>query len=172
MTIKVPPSKDVVRRMLIQWTCIIIVGLLFFYFHFIRKDTRQRGFFCDDQTLMHPYMEEETVPMMMALAIWVFAVLATVIPTEILVHKTRSDKGSIRLAGIRIPAPVLELYRVFGYLFVGGSFCMMFTDISKNTIGRLRPHFLTVCDPWSNDFKGNCTAVKNDDGCTETYYRY
>ena len=35
----------------------------------------------------------------MALAIWVFAVLATVIPTEILVHKTRSDKGSIRLAG-------------------------------------------------------------------------
>ena len=80
---------------------------------------------------------------------------------------------------------------------------MMFTDISKRTIGRLRqtlqlynttiillyrPHFLTVCDPWSNDFKGNCTAVKNycnteptvqeapkkvgDDGCTETYYRY
>ena len=57
MTIKVPPSKDVVQRMLIQWTCIIIIGLLFCYFHFIRKDTRQRGFFCDDQTLMHPYME-------------------------------------------------------------------------------------------------------------------
>ena len=52
-----------------------------------------------------------------------------------------------------------------------------------------RPHFLTICDPWSNAFQGNCTAEKKtlcgteptvqeapknvgDDGCTETYYRY
>ena len=24
-----------------------------------------------------------------------------------------------------------------------------------------RPHFLTICDPWSNEFEGNCTVVRN-----------
>ena len=31
-----------------------------------------------------------------------------------------------------------EIYRIFGYIIVGCSFCMLFTDLSKYTIGRLR----------------------------------
>jgi len=171
MSIQVPPPRDVIQRMIIQWGCILVMGLLFGYFHFIAHFTAQRGFYCDDEYLKHPY-KEETVPMMMAFAIWVFAVLATVIPTEILVYKTRSDKGcqshTIKLCGVYIHCLALELYRVFGYFIVGGSFCMLFTDISKNTIGRLRPHFLTICDPWNNEMGLNCTKEK--DG--QTYWQY
>ena len=50
-----------------------------------------------------------------------------------------------------------------------------------------RPHFLTICDPWSNELKGNCTVERNhcsqgtmgeDDAsdaeqdCTDILYRY
>jgi len=176
MPISVPDSKLLIQRMLIQWGCIIIMGLLFSYFHFIQQHTRQRGFFCDDEALKHPYIDEETVPMTMALGIWVFAILATVIPTEALVDKTRPDQHdqshTVKLCGVYIPFLVLELYRVFGYLLVGGSFCMLFTDISKNTIGRLRPHFLTLCKPWDNEFNGNCTEEKYNGVENMTYFRY
>ena len=50
-----------------------------------------------------------------------------------------------------------------------------------------RPHFLTICDPWSNELKGNCIVERNhcsqgtmgeDDAsdaeqdCTDILYRY
>ena len=36
-----------------------------------------------------------------------------------------------------------------------------------------RPHFLTICDPWSNELKGNCTVVRNHcQQCTDILYRY
>jgi len=143
------------------------MGLLFGYFHFIYHVKRQRGFYCDDESLKHPYVKNETVPMMMAFGIWVFALLATVIPTECLVDRTRPDRhcqsNTLKLCGVYIPTLVLELYRVFGYFFVGCSFCMMFTDISKNTIGRLRPHFFSICQPWEHDsYVGNCTETKDN----------
>ena len=32
-------------------------------------------------------------------------------------------------------------------LILGFSLCMLITDVSKFSLGRLRPHFLAVCNP-------------------------
>lgn len=48
------------------------------------------------------------------------------------------------------------VYKAIGTFLFGAAMSQSLTDIAKYSIGRLRPHFLSVCDPdWS---KINCTA--------------
>ena len=51
----------------------------------------------------------------------------------------------------KIPWLVIELYRNLGYCVLGAATTFVMTDMSKLTIGRLRPHFLTLCDPVLSD---------------------
>jgi phosphatidate phosphatase len=69
----------------------------------------------------------------------------------------------------------VKVYKYLGIYFFGLAFCMSFKDIGKFTIGRLRPHFLTVClpDQASWDTVQNCTGpipgtwrYIEDDVCT------
>ena len=41
----------------------------------------------------------------------------------------------------------MELYRHFGYFSLGALTTLLFTELAKYTVGRLRPHYLTLCDP-------------------------
>ena len=46
----------------------------------------------------------------------------------------------------------MEIYRSLGYCVLGAATTFLFTDLSKFTIGRLRPHFLSLCKPdYSNE---------------------
>ena len=48
---------------------------------------------------------------------------------------------------IEIPWLAIELYRNLGYCVLGAATTFVLTDMSKFTVGRLRPHFLNLCDP-------------------------
>ena len=56
-------------------------------------------------------------------------------------------------SGFDIPLIVAELYRSLGFMIFGAATAFLFTDLSKFTIGRLRPHFLTVCKPDMSECK-------------------
>lgn len=57
---------------------------------------------------------------------------------------------------------VATIYKAIGAFLFGASASQSLTDIAKYSIGRLRPHFLAVCNPdWS---KINCS-----DGYIENY---
>ena len=67
----------------------------------------------------------------------------------------------------------MEIYRSLGYCVLGAATTFLFTDLSKFTIGRLRPHFLSLCKPdYSNetcrDKHGYMRFVEEDeeDVCT------
>ena len=47
----------------------------------------------------------------------------------------------------RTPWICVELYRHFGFFALGALLTLLFTELAKYTIGRLRPHYLTVCGP-------------------------
>ena len=51
----------------------------------------------------------------------------------------------------RTPWILVELYRCFGYFTLGALTTLLFTELAKYTIGRLRPHYLTVCGPRLTD---------------------
>lgn len=51
---------------------------------------------------------------------------------------------------------IATIYKSIGTFLFGAAASQSLTDIAKYSIGRLRPHFLDVCDPdWS---KINCSA--------------
>ena len=61
----------------------------------------------------------------------------------------------------------MEIYRSLGYCVLGAATTFLFTDLSKFTIGRLRPHFLTLCKPnynYYNYTNNNYTLCKDDHG--------
>ncbi|XP_069126922.1 phospholipid phosphatase 1-like [Argopecten irradians] len=110
-----------------------------------------RGFYCDDESLMHPH-KPDTIPT------WDASVAALGIPIismiiieglRMSVFKRSCHCGAVQKRYIQV------LYRCLGTFLFGAAVTQLTTDIAKYSLGRLRPHFLTVCKP---DIK-NCSAM-------------
>ena len=50
------------------------------------------------------------------------------------------------------------LYKMIGPFLFGAAVSQVSTDITKYAAGRLRPHFITVCEPMWDSF--NCTDAQ------------
>lgn len=74
--------------------------------------------------------------------------LFQMVATEVI--NSVSHKPPLMFKGYAIPAWVWESYSVIGVFAFGAACSQLTTDVLKYTIGRLRPHFFTVCRP-------NCT---------------
>ncbi|KAL5457247.1 hypothetical protein EMCRGX_G034494 [Ephydatia muelleri] len=124
----------------------------------------KRGFYCDDESIRYPY-RPDTVPT------WALVVGSVGIPLVALVAgniyeaipgvwreaKGRNERAPIVLKGIRIPPWILRLGYQVRWFAIGMLATLMLTQLLKIMGGRLRPHFLAVCQP---DFAAiNCTDV-------------
>lgn len=65
----------------------------------------------------------------------------------------------------KIPVWVYESYYVLGVFLFGCAAQQLTTDVMKYTIGRLRPHFYTLCKPSYNCTPGSTDYV-TDFTCT------
>ncbi len=162
--LKVPSDRNLCVRVLLETLAVFTCSIPLIYWHIVQGgdyEPFQRGFFCDDESLKHPYVEEQISVGMCAL-IWIIAVLAIVITVEVLTamvydfplwsRAVQKSSNSCRSAYIaRIPRAAIETYRILGYFAVGALFCTLTTELAKWKIGRLRPYFLTVCAPDLND---------------------
>ena len=61
--------------------------------------------------------------------------------------KRRSERDPIVVKGIKIPSWILRLGYQFRWFALGMLATLMLTQLLKITGGRLRPHFLAVCNP-------------------------
>lgn len=107
-----------------------------------------------DESIKYPLIDE-TISVENCVLIWILIVLFVVSMVEgllffvykfetleSLIHQTDQDKCNILQ---KIPFIVIELYRMFGYFFMGSLATLLTTEMAKYKIGRLRPHFLSVC---------------------------
>ena len=112
-----------------------------------------RGYFCGDTSIKYPYVEQQTVPVYLCLVIWI---------SLCIVHFT--------IAFLMCKSWKLLLDALYK-LILGFSICMFITDVSKFSLGRLRPYFLTVCNPNLEDV---CYQVEDEyieeDNDTDYYY--
>lgn len=106
-----------------------------------------RGFFCDDQNLMYPY-REDSVSTLMAIVVLMVPTVVIILFTEALLLKNYSQK---------LKPFLRNSYNMVGCLLLGFTLCMLFIEIVKLYVGRLRPHFLTVCQP--NISTSNCSKT-------------
>ncbi len=123
----------------------------------------QRGFYCEDQSLSYPY-KGSTVPAAALYGVGVGFPLILIMLTEVVIfaYRRRQDteylpSGSFNRCCCDVVIPPL-LYQVLKYIaqfFFGLLIVMTTFDICKNVIGRLRPHFFSICQP--NFGELNCT---------------
>jgi phosphatidate phosphatase len=104
----------------------------------------RRGFFCNDEDLIHPY-HPSTVPSIYLYIVGIVMNCTVMILIEYLNQPQYTRK--VFFMGANIPYWWYNAYYVILVFAFGMACSQLSTDIMKYTVGRLRPHFLTVCRP-------------------------
>ena len=103
-----------------------------------------RGFFCSDQTLKHPYLSQ-TVSMKQCVLFWSIVTSVIIVCTEIIKYQEERRDSIIRFYPFKWL--LNEILKSFGYFLSGAISCVSFSQLLKLSVGKLRPHFLTLCLP-------------------------
>ena len=119
------------KQMILQFLPVVLLLTLTITIHFVDIKPFQRGFFCGDHTLKYPYFENQTIPAYVCFTLWIVISSFTILTTQII---TKSYS-----------------IRVIKDIIMGALCCILLTDTIKFTVGKLRPHFLTVCNPEYNN---------------------
>lgn len=136
--------------------CVLLAGLPFAILT-SRHTPFQRGVFCNDESIKYPY-REDTIPYALLGGIIIpFSIIVMIAGESLSIHFNALQSNSF--VGNHY---IATIYKAIGTFLFGAAASQSLTDIAKYSIGRLRPHFLAVCDPdWS---KINCS-----DGYIENY---
>lgn len=122
-----------------------------------------RGFYCDDRSIRYPYYKD-TVPndMLYAVGGGLPVVLIVLVEAMRLFYFERKRYGSrvykpcFTFLGRGVNPFFSRLYYFLGYFAIGSAATVSITSFGKYSIGRLRPHFVSVCQPTWSAF--NCSA--------------
>lgn len=118
----------------------------------------QRGFFCGDLTIRYPYHEcTITVAMLLVCMLLLPMLFLSVVEIMRLCHNFRM-RQYLRNATISLGC--------FSFGFIA---TYLSTELAKNVVRRLRPHFYMACQPKLND-GSSCEDAKNRILFVEQYY--
>lgn len=104
-----------------------------------------RGFFCDDESIKYPLIEN-TVGEWTVLLCSIFIPLLVIICTEIWHHGIGSG-NIINIYVCSFPMWIKNMAKFYGGYLLGINFVSIITELSKFTTGRLRPNFISMCNP-------------------------
>ncbi|XP_055854150.1 putative phosphatidate phosphatase isoform X2 [Episyrphus balteatus] len=154
-------NKRILCRIGTDVLILMCVGFPILLF-FLLGDPYKRGFFCDDESLMHPF-HESTVKSWMLYIIGLVIPVGIVIGVELVKSNMKQQSTTNRrfvFNGWEVPEWMIECYKKLGVFGFGAAMCQLATDIAKYSIGRLRPHFFAVCQPIMRDGT-NCSNPIN-----------
>ncbi|XP_077076859.1 phospholipid phosphatase 3 isoform X2 [Siphateles boraxobius] len=122
--------------------CLVLVMLPSMVLHKSTVQPYQRGFYCADDSIRYAY-KSSTVPSSVLTAVGLLLPIASIVIGECyrihyLNQGSKSFMGNPYVSG---------LYRQVGVFIFGCAVSQSFTDIAKVSVGRMRPHFLDVCQP-------------------------
>ena len=166
--LSVPPKKTQMWTVAIELIGLLIISypLIHIYLFTGGKWPNKRGFFCDDESLKHPLLEEDTISTGACFIIWAIISIVVVVSVEVLHFLVfqpdlqRANQDNM----FKVPFVVLELFRLVGFFVIGTVTNLLITEIAKFSIGRLRPHFLTI-------LVDKCGFELNDAKCMNNGYQ-
>ncbi|XP_078264584.1 phospholipid phosphatase 3 isoform X2 [Rhinoraja longicauda] len=116
----------------------------------------QRGFYCDDNSTKYS-TKKSVVSSLLLLVVGTLLPIACIISGECYrIHYMKERSKSF----IRNPY-VAALYRQVGCFIFGCAISQSFTDIAKVSVGRLRPHFLDICNPNFSNINCSLGYIEN-----------
>nr|QDR50975.1 wunen3 [Heliconius melpomene] len=136
-------SMQIIKKIVID---VLLIGILLFGLYVTTAIwvPFKRGFFCGDESLMYPYRDDTvTTPMLKSYGL-ILPALAFLICEYVLLRK---EDNYLQFFNWRIPAWLRGFYLVLVSFSAGVCFMELTTNITKNIIGRPRPHFFNLCKP-------------------------
>ncbi|XP_051006498.1 phospholipid phosphatase 1-like [Acomys russatus] len=136
--------------------CVLLAGFPFAILS-SRRTPFKRGVFCNDESIQYPYREDTIPTELLGGIIIPFSIIVLVAGETLSV-----EVNALRSSSFVNNHYIATIYKAVGTFLFGAAASQSLTNIAKYSVGRLRPHFLAVCNPdWS---KINC-----GDGYIETY---
>ena len=134
-----------------------VVALMTTCMYYIRNNYYpvRRGFYCDDEDIRYPFIKDQTVSLPALNMICTLIPIPTVLLVEFL-REVLNSKTSF--AWRRFIKSTYYYLIIFAFSTLSSS---IITEFTKVTVGRLRPHFIDVCRPFSVA-PSLCPTVKNE----------
>ncbi|NXI54159.1 PLPP1 phosphatase, partial [Chloroceryle aenea] len=107
-----------------------------------RRIPFQRGVFCSDESIRYPYKEDTISYKLLAGIIIPFGIIVIILGETLSVFYNRLHSNSFVRNNY-----IATIYKAIGTFIFGAAASQSLTDIAKYSVGRLRPHFLAVCQP-------------------------
>ncbi|KAI8038639.1 hypothetical protein M5D96_008547 [Drosophila gunungcola] len=149
-------NKRILCRVGLDVLILLCAGFPILLF-FLLGEPYKRGFFCDDESLKHPF-HDSTVRNWMLYFIGGVIPVGVILAVEVLIsqNKAKQDNGNSTsrryvFMNYDLPDWLIECYKKVGIYAFGAVLSQLTTDIAKYSIGRLRPHFIAVCQPQMPD---------------------
>ena len=156
--------------LVVDFACLLTVGLTCLLFKLVAVPYR-RGFYCDDDSINKPY-KDSTVPSSILYSVG-FALAYLVISITEWCSERKDKRSGKRCEGVpfkigplQLISRLVRLCSIFISFAFGGLTTIFVTDIGKYTVGRLRPHFLSICKAPSLVFINCSHTYILDDVCT------
>ncbi|XP_037718197.1 putative phosphatidate phosphatase [Drosophila subpulchrella] len=162
-----PSDRRLPRRLLMELLVVVILVIPICVYEFA-VDPVRRGFFCDDESISYPFHDNTVTPVMLGLIVALLPAVVFVV-VEYVSHLRAGDiSATVELLGWRVSTWYVELARQSTYFCFGLLLTFDATEVGKYTIGRLRPHFLAVCQPQLSD-GSMCSDPVNQHRYVENY---
>ncbi|XP_061889642.1 phospholipid phosphatase 3-like [Entelurus aequoreus] len=121
--------------------CLVLASIPFFISELKAVGPYKRGFICGDLSIAYPYLRSETIPDEVLIAAGILITGVTI---------ALGECYRLRYLGVTSKAFVKNkyvscLYKELGCFLFGCCVGQSLTNIAKLSVGRLRPHFLSVC---------------------------
>ncbi|XP_020661212.1 phospholipid phosphatase 1 isoform X1 [Pogona vitticeps] len=131
--------------------CVILAGLPLAVLNLAKIKPYQRGFFCNDDSIKYPFHDSTVTSTVLYTVGFTLPICSIIIGEALSVYYNRLHSNSFVRNNY-----IAAIYKAIGTFIFGAAVSQSLTDIAKYSIGRLRPHFLAICDPdWP---KINCSA--------------
>lgn len=151
-------ERNILIKIVLDFILLLTVGIPILIFHLHGKPVK-RGYYCDDDSIRYPF-RESTISNNALYVVGIFLPVIVIIATEFANESRQKpeSRGQVFvLLGHRIPHVIWKIYVKIGVFLFGACMSQLTTDIAKYSIGRLRPHFLHVCNSTVN-----CNDPKQD----------
>ncbi|XP_018610145.2 phosphatidic acid phosphatase type 2D [Scleropages formosus] len=122
--------------------CLVLVSIPFFVCELKAVTPYKRGFFCGDTSITYPFMESEAIPDSVLISGGIIITGLTIALGECY----RVRLGCVRSRAFVRNLYVSSLYKELGSFLFGCCVGQSLTNMAKLSVGRLRPHFLSVCN--------------------------
>uniref|UniRef100_A0A3Q1GLP5 Phospholipid phosphatase 3 n=1 Tax=Acanthochromis polyacanthus TaxID=80966 RepID=A0A3Q1GLP5_9TELE len=117
--------------------CLLLASLPFLIIETSTIKPYQRGFYCSDESIRYPRKEGDTISDAVLSGVGILITIFAV---------SRPSHFPLFSACTQTPRYSPTSQRMGVFLF-GCAVSQSFTDIAKVSVGRMRPHFLEVCNP-------------------------